>query len=628
MKKTKSPKEVEQETQQQEIKQVSPGKKFNKLFILVTLVVFAGIALLISLVLLLKLDAVVFPATMKGTVTLADGTGVSDVKVCVENKCSTTDDSGQYKLSGLKYGKNEVVLNKTGYKNTKYTTKLRRGDNSKDFILRVEGMLDFKGQFKTVDGKLIKDGFVLVTGEERYGITVKDDGSFNIVAVKVTTDSITVSSPNYKDKQVDVDFTNDEIDLGTITLEVAGEVRFTPVDWLSLEPLDEIKVTLKGNGEQFVLGKDGDKYIVNDLEIGKATTLIIEKSGYLKKNLNIEKLAQGTQDLEELEMVREGKLVYVSSRTGNSCVYIANYDGSEEKRLSPNKGNSYSPYYSKATNSVLFFSDYKNKKNIDGYKIGLLYKADITTGKITKLSKNLYEDYNGDVGTYNLMAGKRTFYEAHPDYVNTWRYMFGNTDGSGMKQIMHSKDILSNFVISDTGRLMMYSGSFKDKNDNGIYLYNTENGKKNRIFASSDSFESYIPITFSPDSKYGLFIAYEIGESDLYVRDFSKAETIRLTSNSTHENTPKFGDGSKVVSYISNRDNKSDIYMMNIEDRKETKITKDGNVNFYIWQNNLIFFVSENKIWVIDPFKPNKAQEITDKGFVSEFKTYNGYGWD
>lgn len=589
--------------------ELSRGKK---ILICLVLSILLFLAVFIPTAVLLKLDSIVFPSTLEGYITQYTDSPIEKAKVCVGNKCDETDDKGFYSIKHLSYGRREVKLSKDGFQEIEQDIDLKRGDNRKDFEMKVEGMKDISGQFLVKGAKLIPDNFLLISGDKVYEIVVQNNGSFTLKNIEIADLNIEISSVDYMDSNYKLDPTKGEIDLGDIILTPAGDISFTPIDFLSQEFLEGTKVN---DSEIDVVTRDGKIYI-EDLKIGEEGKYVVNKEGYNSKTITVNSIKQGDNAQGELKMSEQGKVVYISNRTGNYNVYISNYDGTEEKLLSGNKGNNTSPYYDQSAGVVYFLSDRDRVKNENGDVIELVYKVDLNTLKATKVTKVNYTD-TGSIGTYNLKAGKRLDSREHPDYPNTWQFFFGSVDGTGQKQIFHSADNLYNFSISDSGNLLMYSGSYSDTAKNGVYLYNTQTAKQNRIYETSgDTFAE--ALVFSSDSNYGLLKVYKSGQSDLVVRDFDKGESTQITTSSSSENNARFGPNNK-ISFISSRDNQSNIYLVDLDGKNEKRLTKDGKIYEYMWSGDLIFYTSENRLWVVSPDNPEKTYQVSSNAQISNY---------
>ena len=595
-------------------------------------------AITLPLILILKLDSVIFPSTLEGKIYDYEESPIESARVCIADKCDESDSEGNYKLEGLTYGKNNVEVSIEGYETLEEEVTLRRGENTKDFDMKVAGRRDFKGmlQLKDTRDSVIEDGLILNLGDTSVDIKLHDDGSFELKNVEVGTEVVEIHSPNYKDIKVEIDVAQLEIDLGSHVLEPAGDVVFDCVDWLSAETLEGIKISGAIAGEQ----KNSVSYVqkgldcsIEDLAPGIAVDLEVEKDGYLAKAIKVNSIKQGVNLQENFRMVPEGKLVYTSNKTGNVNIYLANYDGSEEIMLTDNKGNNQDPYYDKDKGVVYFVSDRDKEKNENDYVVNRVYKVEVTTKKITKVSKTDYSDNEGEIGEYNLQAGKRVYTKRLPEddqyyYGNyTYEIYVGNIDGTDSKKVATSDRSLGSIYISNDGRYIMYR-KYSDKAE--VYLVNTSSGSSTMIYQSEKGSDWVDVFGFSPDSRNGLIKVYSSSESqsDVWVRDFSLGKLIQITNTKVTESAASYLADSSTVSYVRNVDGKYNIFVVGDDGEGEKEVTTEGSSYSYANVDGMIYWESDDQLKVVNPFKPERTQVVNIKGSLAGLQYSDYYYYD
>ncbi len=559
----------------------------------------------------IKIDSYVFPSELKGVVSATNDGVIGDARVCIGSKCTNTDSSGQFVLKGLKRGKHTLEIHRAGFKVKKETVKLERGKNSKNFNIdyantgTITGIVFSKAPLKIEELKAI-------VGE--HTTKVGSDGAFKLELVEVGEHNVMISSPNYKDLNFQINLTESGYDLGRIELTSAADVKFRTQDWLTTKDLVVDNLT---SDNQISIEKKDSEVTIKDLVPSKALKFQIEKQGYNNFVQEIESVNEGINDLGNIQLVRQGKIVYVSNRTGNQNIYMANIDGSEEVRLTDNKGDSYAPFLSKDSKTVLFLSKRDKVKSAHNSIVPILYSVDTSSKKITKVTTDDYKDNDGDIGNYNLEAGKRIY---DRDGANSLKELFvGDVSGAAAKKITEINGYFNSMIVSNSGKSVMFVADYYDNDDkDAVYLYNLASSKSTKIFENNDEKYAY-PISVSSDGKYGLINVYEDENNDLILRDFGKGKSTKLTKNSAFESEALFSPDSKTVSYISDRDGKSDIYLISLDGEKETKLTNKGKVSGYFWKDDLIFFTSEQVMYVLDTQNPDSIKEVTKNVFISNY---------
>lgn len=597
----------------------------NKLFVGFGCVLFLILGVGAFGAVVFKLDSIVLPSTLEGKIYQGLDQPLEDAKICVGNTCDTTDEKGVYQLEGLSYGNRSVKIIAEGFQKYDEQVNLARGGNFQDFLLRVEGIKDFTGAFMMpadvaeIDYTKMEDIW-LVAGEDKHTIKPKSDGTFVLNNIEIADNEIKIMAFDYKDFDLPIDPSEGVIDLGILELEPAGDLKFIPIDWLSQNSVDDIQLELKTKdkkgklvGAELSIRRVNNKMFIEDLEVGGYYELIAKKSEFNNKKLTNPEIAQGINDLGNLSVVKAGKVVYVSNRTGNKNIYLSNYDGAGEKMLSDDRNDSYAPYFNEEAGTVHYLSTREGIKGSYNSYMALVYSVNVETGAISKISKNTYEDNNKDIGTLNLRAGKRAFVREHPSYPNTYQIMYGDINGTGAKQLAHLKRYPGVQQISDDGQYIMYRIDFYNEPDrSGMYLLNTGNLNQTQIYKPEDDNYSYSANDFSRDTEYGIMSVYDGAGWNLMMRDFSRGETTQITANTSQKSAIRVAPDTNYVSYISTRDGAKDVYMINVNDKKEVRLTRDGNVDNYFWQDGLLFYISEQKLWVFEVSRADKLNDITE----------------
>jgi len=162
-----------------------------------------------------------------------------------------------------------------------------------------------------------------------------------------------------------------------------------------------------------------------------------------------------------------------------------------------------------------------------------------------------------------------------------------------------------------------------------IYLDTTNNNT--RILLPNNPDASYIPNEISPNDKFVLItkLNYQNNQKDIIVKSITDNSQIDLTNTSSDETIPKFSKSSDYVTYISRRDGKNDIYKIGLDGSNEVKLTKNGKVSDYHIEGDVLFFISEQNLFVSSLYNPEKAIKISDSVLNFQFgNPYYYYGGD
>ncbi len=283
-------------------------------------------------------------------------------------------------------------------------------------------------------------------------------------------------------------------------------------DWASVQA----RVLIAGKVEI----TNGDRIIfsvkVYEVETGK----IIFKRNFAGRKEFARLIAHRTSD----EMMKHfgekpyftSKVVFVSSRDGNKEIYIMDYDGGRQKRITYNSYIDLMPSWSKDGENLLFTT----------YKKGF-----------------------PDLVKFNLYSGKTDVISSGG--VN-YRADWSNEEGK-----------------------LVYTSS-KNGNNAEIYLREMDSGKEkrltfNRIIDSSPC--------WSPNGKEIAFTSQRSGTPQIYVMNEDGTNVRRITYEGTYHDNPAWSPDGSRITYVSRIEGRFDIYVLNIKNNSITKLTEMSGRN-------------------------------------------------
>ncbi|MCA9382978.1 PD40 domain-containing protein [Candidatus Dojkabacteria bacterium] len=578
---------------------------------------------LILLITILKLDAYIFPSTLKGQVTSQQGVSLENVEICLQKECVMTDGGGFYSIEGLKYGKNTIKVQLEDYENFSAELSLKRGENIYNIQLNPSGVGNVSGMLTFEDELELTDLVISIDGAE---ISLEDDYTFSSDNIALGSYEFVISSPSYVDYTLSVDLEEGLNELGEFSLIPAGDVSFTPVDWLSREFINGIKFEA---GKYPIVEEDG-VVTIKDIVISEVSqiTATPDHDDYLDNDILFRGIKQGLNDVGEYGIVREGRIVYTSNRTGNRNVYSSNYDGSDEVLLTGSKGDNYDPYLTSDGKTVYFTSTRDGVKNTYGDVSGLLYSVPVNGGNVTKVTKTEYSENNGYLGGVNYEAGKR-FYTTGSYWLGTEKIVISDLDGNNLVDLVTGDDNYGSLYLSDNGKYMLFSISNYDTGSsaNGIYRVNVATKGVDAVYLFEDENSAW-SVAINNSSTKAMLRVYDDGSNtyDLWLMNIDGTGLAQITDSSASEDYASLSPDGKYASYMSSRDGRTDIYL-NSTSTDEVKLTNDGKVTNYFWgSNGLLFYNSEDKLWIVDINNPGKAQVVTENALGPYY--YGYYYWD
>jgi TolB protein len=134
---------------------------------------------------------------------------------------------------------------------------------------------------------------------------------------------------------------------------------------------------------------------------------------------------------------------------------------------------------------------------------------------------------------------------------------------------------MEEFILSPDGTKALYT--LKDNNNRYIGVFDL-NKETNRLLISNSSYNGRPD--WSPNGNYFSFISDRDGNNELYVYDFKKTTSKRLTESEKSEKYTSWMSDSKTIVYTyhysDERDNEhNDIFSIDVKSQKKHQITND-----------------------------------------------------
>jgi Tol biopolymer transport system component/tetratricopeptide (TPR) repeat protein len=277
-----------------------------------------------------------------------------------------------------------------------------------------------------------------------------------------------------------------------------------------------------------------------------------------------------------LNQYTSDKIVFSSSRSGNSDIWIMDEDGSNQLQLTFSTDIEFLPTFSPDGTKIAFINGSEKQlivMNIDGTNQIPIYTS--TAYQIA------YPAWSPD-------GSKISFRQGPYNYYDMWVI---NSDGSNPQNItndgMHngrsswSPD--GSKIVHDKRSYAHYSYSVE------IWITNSDGSNKKQL--TSGGWCGYTCENASPDwSPDGTKVVYQSGEyghnvgsnmypHDIYIMNPDGKKRVRITTDPDWDKYPFWSpDGKKIAFYRG-----ADIYVMKIDGTGETRLTYTGNNDLGDW---------------------------------------------
>jgi TolB protein len=253
-------------------------------------------------------------------------------------------------------------------------------------------------------------------------------------------------------------------------------------------------------------------------------------------------------------------IAFSSNRDGEKEIYLMDYDGHDQRRITGHRSISMSPAWSPSGDAVAYMSFF-------GANGAGIYLADITSGRkspvITTGSLNTTPTFSPDGRRIAFARGLGANVEI----------FVANRDGGDMKRLTTSPNIDTNPSWSPSGTEIAFT-SFRSGSTQ-IYVMDAEGTNQRRVTFQGEYNDG---AAWSPD---GTRLAYATRASqnrfDVAVLDLVTLAAQRLTDGGGSNETPVFSPDGRRLAFSSTRAGKPNIFVMEARYGAEPEqLTFDG----------------------------------------------------
>ncbi|MEW6457302.1 MAG: Tol-Pal system beta propeller repeat protein TolB [Acidobacteriota bacterium] len=257
------------------------------------------------------------------------------------------------------------------------------------------------------------------------------------------------------------------------------------------------------------------------------------------------------------------KIVFVSERDGNKEIYIMDWDGANQTRLTYNKVIDILPRIFSDRIRIAYTS--YRKGNPD------LYIFNMNEGKNELLfSKgiNYAADFSPDgkkIAFVSSMEGNTEIYIA-------------NSDGTGLKRLTFNNSIDTSPSWSPNGREIAFTSDRSGSPQ--IYIMDVEGTNVRRITYEGSYYDSP---AWSPDGDRIAFVSRIENNFDIYVYSIRNNTIIKLTEFSGRNENPSWSPDGRHLTFSSNRTGSYQIFLVDYDGQNVKQITFEGNNKMGYW---------------------------------------------
>lgn len=258
-----------------------------------------------------------------------------------------------------------------------------------------------------------------------------------------------------------------------------------------------------------------------------------------------------------------GKIVFISTRDGNSEIYTMNADGSNVVRLTNTSAEERDPVWSPDGERIAFVSDREGNEEI--------YIMHADGSNVVKLTDNIAVNINPAWSP----DGERIAFNSDRDGSHEIYIM--NADGSNVVQVTNDEDWNSSPDWSPDGKRIVYRFTcFSDilstgEFPSGIRVMDADGSNMTELTKEDDSSPAW-----SPDGEKIAFTSSRDENYEIYVMNTDGTEQKRLTDNPRIDTTPEWSPDGERIAFVSDRDGPHKIYIMNADGSNVVRITQNS----------------------------------------------------
>ena len=279
----------------------------------------------------------------------------------------------------------------------------------------------------------------------------------------------------------------------------------------------------------------------------------------------------------------QGQIAFVSRRDGNPEIYVMDADGKNQRRLTNNRHDDWSPSWSPDGRRIAFISKrdgHPHRRN-PGWFTSEIYVMDADGSNQINLTNNPHDDRSPSWS----LDGKRIVFQSDRDNDRGHNIEIYVMDADGSNQINLTNNLTMDEypAWSPDGKRIVFSAQREGHVENKfgitdeIYVMDADGGNQQRLTENRNN--DWDPV-WSPDGKRIAFMSDRKGDLqnfDIYVMDADGGNQQKLTNHRAWDGSPSWSPDSERIVFNSKRNGNYEIYVIAADGGNLQNLTNNPN---------------------------------------------------
>jgi TolB protein len=272
------------------------------------------------------------------------------------------------------------------------------------------------------------------------------------------------------------------------------------------------------------------------------------------------------------DRVRERLTTTVQDRSAKE-VYMADYDGANERRITSNRQLNGWPTWSPDASTVLY-TGYRFVAGVGD--IPDIFASHLYQGRLVNLTNGRGNSY---VARYSPDGRQIAFWSNRDG--NPEIYVM-NADGTNVRRITNHPANDSTPTWSPSGAQIAFTSDRAGGARPQIYMMNADGTGVQRL--TNDESWADRP-SWSPTTNEIAFTASNGPGYDIKILNLSTRQTRQITHGEGSNESPAFSPSGRHIAFMSTRAGRFQIFTVGIDGNGVRQVTRDGNNQFPAWSN-------------------------------------------